>query len=104
MNSKNKQLFEFEWNDIGIVLEFYPDWSPSFHKVYGYPLVHLMIQAEDSHPLPITKTGFHSTYLPAPALENHESPVAYVRDWLDAYADSEEWKIAEQTARQGTLF
>lgn len=54
--------------------------------------------------LPITETGYKSHFTPKGNLDEYENPVAFVKAWLDHAAQSEEWKTAQDEARQMSLF
>jgi len=61
------------------------------------------IQPEKA-PLPITETGYRSHFTPKGNINEYESAVEFVRTWLDHEARSEEWRIAQENARQLNLF
>lgn len=54
--------------------------------------------------LPITKTGYKSHFTPTGNIDNYETPVAFVKEWLNYEAQSEDWKVALENSRQMSLF
>lgn len=98
------EIFHLDWQGIAVEINFVADWSNAYREVYGYSLTHTEIRAENKQPLPITKTGYLSAFIPAPKMEEFDGPVAYVKLWLDAKAQSPEWKRYCEENRQGSLF
>ena len=58
----------------------------------------------ENAPLPITETGYRSHFTPKGNIDEYDSAVDFVRAWLDHEAQSEAWKIAQEEARQLSLF
>lgn len=54
--------------------------------------------------LPITDTGYKSHFTLKGNIDEYETPAAFVKVWLDHAAQSEEWKIIQDKARQMSLF
>lgn len=94
------------WNGIKIEVRYCRDWSPAYLEVYGHPLANLEIKTLDPEraPLPVTHTGYSSRYLSPDAIEQYDSPAAYVLAWLDHEAQSPIWLAKQEAARQGLLF
>ena len=101
---KHTEILHLDWNGIAIEISFTPDWSRAYREVYGYRLTYTQVRSENKQRLPITETGYYSLFLPAPTIEENGGPVGYVEAWLNAEADSEEWKDYCEGQRQGSLF
>ena len=54
--------------------------------------------------LPITETGYRSHFTPKGNIDEYDNAVGFVRAWLDHEGQSEAWKIAQENARQLSLF
>ncbi len=54
--------------------------------------------------LPITETGYKSHFTPKGNIDEYETPAAFVKEWLDYEAQSEDWKVAQENDRQLSLF
>jgi len=54
--------------------------------------------------LPITETGYRSHFTPKGNIDEYDSAVDFVRAWLNHEAQSEAWKMAQENARQLSLF
>ena len=50
------------WQGINIKITYEPDYSQAVKTIQGYQLAHIQIQADT--PLPITKTGYKSAFMP----------------------------------------
>ncbi|PCI21053.1 hypothetical protein COB64_00845 [Candidatus Wolfebacteria bacterium] len=54
--------------------------------------------------LPITGTGYKSHFTPKGNIDEYATPAAFVKEWLEHEAQSEDWKIARESDRQLSLF
>lgn len=72
----------------------------------GMRVAHLQIRvlAPVRAPLPVTDTGYRSHFVDRDAVESEGGPVEFVRRWLDAEADTKDWRAKEAAARQLSLF
>ena len=98
------EILHLDWQGIAIEISFTPDWSRAYREVYGHPLTHIEVRAENKQPLPITETGYYSLFVPACEVEENGGPLAYVKTWLDVNAESDDWKEYCEEQRQGSLF
>lgn len=55
-------------------------------------------------PLPITETGYLSIWLPESQLEKFGGALAYVTEFLEHKAKSDQWREQEESAKQYQLF
>ena len=94
-----------DWQGITLSVTYEPNYlggdgsSPS-------SLAHLQVlaTAPDRAPLPMTETGYRSHFLHPSFVNEAGGPVAYVITWLDAEAQSPEWRERAQQARQLSFF
>lgn len=100
----HSQTFDLEWDGIPITIEYDPDHSKTYRDTNGYALTRLAIRAANGEPFPLSKTGYHAAYLPAPSFDLYDSPAEYVRDWIDFESDSPEWQRFDEDRRQYKLF
>ncbi|WP_375207526.1 hypothetical protein [Hyphococcus sp.] len=98
MNANNTVInTTMEWQGRTIRLTYDPD---------TYEIVdHLVIQAEDGLPLPITETGYRSHFFGPmkPSLTASEIKTL-VCEWLDHEAKSSDWQKYEAEHKQLSLF
>jgi hypothetical protein len=90
------------WRGIAATVVYTPD----FHALPGDDChhCHIEVMTEPRVPLPITETGYRSLFLPGGQVEDAGGVAAFVTRWLDAASKSAQWRAAEVTARQGSLF
>ena len=101
MNPRTIEEHKAMWRGIDLIVTFERNWLSSVRPITA----HLTITtAPERQPLPITETGYRSHFLPAHAVDDEGGPVAFVLAWLDHEAASPEWKAAELSARQLSLF
>jgi len=93
------------WQAYEIEVRYDPD---PFNLTYRYQeaMAHVEICTlkPEKAPLPITGTGYRSHFTPKGNIDEYDSVVEFVRAWLDHEAQSEAWKIAQEEARQLSLF
>ena len=91
--------YELEWN--GILIEI--SYSPNY---FGDIIANLDIKtiAPEKSKLPITSTGYRSHFLQDTEMQSFDSPVSYVREWLDEAAKSKEWIELQESLNQLSLF
>jgi hypothetical protein len=90
------------WNKITIEITYTRSYSPEYEKIYGYPLAHLELRADD--PLPVTGSGYRSLFTPAPEIEDRRGAEAFTKAWLDSAAQDPAWKKQAQARKQLSLF
>ena len=90
----------FDWRGITVSVTYEPNWL-NIHSV-----IHLDIEAiaPARAVLPFTETGYRSHFTNEQTIAEAGGPVAFVRAWLDAAAESKEWKAVEAASRQLNLF
>jgi hypothetical protein len=93
----------FDWHGIPVSVVACPDWSEAYKAVQGQALSHLSIYRDGGGPLPISETGFRSAFIASAVIEGWGGPEAYVRGWLDAFANDPAW-IEARDGVQLTLF
>jgi hypothetical protein len=88
-----------DWQGIALSVSFEAEWLGA-----GGCIAHLQVETTERTPLPITRTGYRSHFVPLAEVETAGGPVAYVRAWLEEESSSEEWRSHVEVARQGSLF
>lgn len=96
------ETYRLDWEGIALSVRWTPNWLNT--EIDGYPIAHLELVSDDRVPLPVTETGYRSRFTSREAVETEGGPVAYARKWLDAEAQSEDWKARADAARQMSLF
>ena len=102
----NIQILEIVWRGLQVRVGFNPEYSKTFKDLYGYPLGHLevMVISPERSPLPISETGYKSSFLSPEDVLAEGGPANYVQAWLDHAAQSPTWKEKEEAAKQMVLF
>ncbi len=90
------------WKGVSIKISYVPDYSKAVREQHGYQLAHIEVRADS--PLPITKTGYHSMFLPNKEVEEAGGAVALVNDLLNESAKSKEWQEYQKRQNQLKLF
>jgi hypothetical protein len=95
------QHCECVWRGRVIHVRYCPAWL----EANGLLVAHLEIESAARTPLPLTPTGYRScfTYGGNP-LGDYADLAALVLAWLDAAADSADWRAHEAQSRQMALF
>jgi len=95
-----------DWNGITVEISYEPNWMGGLTEAFGEPLAHLQIQSvsPERAALPVTETGYRSAFVVGSVITAEGGPVAFVRDWLDEAANEPVWTLAQEKARQLTLF
>lgn len=93
---KEIQNLSLVWRGININITYKPK--------YFDAIAHLQIQSENKERLPMTETGYRSHFTQAADIEAYNSPVKYVKAWLDESAKSKAWKAYETNRQQLKLF
>jgi len=75
------------WRNIDIEITFTPE---QFGMVD-----HIELCTNSRVPLPVTKTGYKSHFIPAGTLEAHGGAVSFVTAWLDHEAKKQGWNGAQ---------
>ncbi len=88
-----------DWQGIALSVSYEAEWFGT-----GGCIAHLQVETTQRTPLPITRTGYRSHFVPLGEVEAAGGPVAYVCAWLEEEASSEEWRSHMEAARQGSLF
>ena len=99
-DNSNIQRFEFEWQGIGINLDYQHDWLGQYKNHGLHHISHIEIRSADKQPLPITDTGYLSHFFEPREID----PVAEIMEWLDLRAQSKEWKKYIEDSHQMSLF
>ena len=84
------------WEGRKIIVAHIPDYCANVG------ISHIEVRCDE--PLPITKTGYKSHFLPAVHLENYDGPLDFVRQWLDFEAAKPNWTKSEAASPQLSLF
>ena len=93
------------WQSYEIEVRYDPDpFNVASHN--GEAMSHIEIRTlkPDKAALPITETGYKSHFTPKGNIDEYETPAAFVKEWLDYEAQSEDWKVARENDRQMSLF
>ncbi len=90
------------WQGINIKITYEPDYSQAVKTIQGYQLAHIQIQADT--PLPITKTGYKSAFMPDSEVQEAGGVIKLIRAELDKAAQSQEWKQYKAEQSQLKLF
>jgi len=93
------------WQSFEIEVRYDPD-AFNLTRQDREAMAHVEIHTikPEKAPLPITETGYRSHFTPKGNIDEYDSVVEFVRMWLDHEAQSEEWRIAQENARQMSLF
>lgn len=105
MTDRTYESHRIEWRGIGIEIRYCDDWLPGFARDYGHTLAHIEIEAVQPSRarLPVTETGYRPHFTSAEEVADAGGPVRYVRDALDAAAQSRAWKEYEEASCQMSL-
>lgn len=87
------------WEGIAVEISYS---QPGWCRITGH--WHLEIRAEGETPLPITETGYRSHFVDPEIIRQAEDPETYVEAWLDHAARRSEWKTAQASRQQLSLF
>lgn len=98
----NAQPCHIVWQGIAITLTHEPNWLNLATNGVATS-THLSIAADSGVPLPISETGYKSSFVDPADIDAAGGPAAYVVAWLDYAAQSREWK-ASQRPKQLSLF
>ena len=90
------------WQEVNIKITYESDYSQAVKAIQGYQLAHITIKAET--PLPITKTGYRSIFLPDSEVEEAGGVIKLIRAELDKAAQSKERKHYKAERNQLKLF
>ena len=93
------------WQAYEIEVRYDPD-PFNLVSLHQEAMAHVEIRTlkPEKAPLPITETGYRSHFTPTGNIDEYDSVEDFVRAWLDHEAQSEEWKITQESARQLSLF
>lgn len=93
--TEDYETFELVWRQRMITVSFQTNW---LHSGQG----HIELRSTDR--LPVSATGYRSHFLPLAEDANQARITTYVMAWLDAAADTKEWRRYEKDRRQLKLF
>jgi len=101
----NMEVQTFFWQGIKIELKVSVPYS-CYRKTYGHDMYHIEVSSIEPEraPLPISETGYRSIWLQEPQLEEFSGALAYVTEFLNHEAKSNEWKQQHEETRQYQLF
>lgn len=90
---------KLQWRDVMLEVSYE-------REAIGDLVAHLQIHvlSPEGAAIPVTETGYRSHFISSVYVEGAGGPVAYVREWLDAEANTSAWKKKEEAARQLSLF
>ncbi len=93
------------WQSFEVEVRYDPD-PFSLASRHQEAMAHVEIHTiqPEKAPLPITETGYRSHFTPKGNIDEYDSAVEFVKAWLDHEAQSEEWRIVQENARQLCLF
>ena len=86
------------WCDYQIEVEHTPN------KFEGFDHIEVRTILPKSAPLPITETGYRSSFPPSVDVRVRGGAMQYVLDWLNEAQASDEWQRYVHQANQRTLF
>lgn len=86
---------EFTWQGISITLKCTENWLST-----GYD--HIELRASER--LPMTETGYRSYFIQQDELALFDSPLDFVRQWLDMMAQEKSWQKHQKSSQQLSLF
>ena len=89
-----------EWEGITLSVSSERDYA----SMSGLTHLSIHVLEPSTSKLPITETGYRSHFISEVEVEELGGPLGYVRAWLDAEAATPEWRAAQQTAQQMSLF
>ncbi len=92
------------WRGINITVRYNSDYFKSTHKTSNFRLAHLEVVTENKAPLPFTASGYRSHFTDASEIGQYDTPVDFVKVWLEATAKSKQWKKQCNRNNQLTLF
>lgn len=95
-------LYSITWNKIPIEIEYDPDYSPAYKEFNGHALAH--VQVKSDRPLPITKTGYKSHFIPEPLVAEYGMVTEFIVAMLNEAALSTEWQKQQSEQIQLNLF
>lgn len=85
--------YKTDWQGIALSVAFTADCSPAMREVAGIVMAHIEVKA--GCPLPITKTGYRSLFLPLSEVEEAGGPIPFLHAWLDAAAEEAGWQAGQ---------
>lgn len=93
----------FRWQGVELSVTYKPD---PYNIDYEVRVAHFEIRvlSPEGARLPITGTGYRSHHLHPDLIKDYESPIDFVRDWLDHEAKKPEWQSFLESQRQMNLF
>ena len=86
------QQLKLVWDGININITYKPDYSEVTKRIFKYSLAHLELQTENKEPLPITESGYRSHFTNAAEIEAFDTPVDFVKTWLNEKSKSKAWQ------------
>jgi len=93
------------WQSYEIEVRYDPDpFSLTFQNREAMAHVEIRTIKPEKAALPITETGYRSHFTPKGNIDEYETPAAFVKEWLEHEAQSEDWKVAQENDRQMSLF
>ena len=90
------------WQGMNIKITYESDYSQAVKTTQGYQLAHIEVRHDS--PLPITKTGYRSIFLPDSEVEEAGGVIKFIRAELDKAAQLKEWKAYKAEQSQLKLF
>ena len=92
------------WQSYTIEVRYAADpFNMASHNREAMSHIEIRTITPENAAIPITETGYKSHFIPKIALDDYETPEAFVKAWLDHDARSADWRDAEENARQMSL-
>ena len=91
------------WQGIEISITYKPNpYNLSRESIIAH--FEIKVLSPKGAQIPITETGYRSHYLHPDCVEEFDSPIAYVRAWLDYEAKKPQWQTYLASMHQISLF
>lgn len=101
---KEYETLSMIWRNVALTIRYCDNWSPGHYKIHGTRMTHTEVTRDDGLQLPITSSGYRSHFMDSSHLDNYDSILDYVSQWLDHEAQSKQWKAYISDRSQLKLF
>ena len=103
---QERQILQFIWNNILLEVRYSPSWISADRNEGDHATAHLEIESmvPPGFPLPITDTGYRSSFCSAAQIQEAGGPGRFVQRWLDLAAKARNWRSPRQDVRQLSFF
>lgn len=89
------QTWWLEWDGQAIEVRLCRSWLNGSYD-------HLELKCAE--PLPVTSTGYRSSFIPSVDAPGDEDVLSFVGSWLNHAAEDPQWRKYKEASRQGSLF